>query len=70
MRKAGRDAHHGVSTLSLERTKRFDPDPSLVQGRIAKPGAGSDGIQPKPADFRRFLGLGVDLRHYSDQPAR
>ena len=60
-REVGETTHHSVSTLSLELTKRLDLDVSLVWDRISNPKVGSDGIQPKPDDFRLVLGLGVDF---------
>ena len=60
-KEVGETTHHGVSTLSLELTKRFDLDVSFVWDRISQPKVGSDGIQPKPDDFRLVVGLGVDF---------
>lgn len=60
-KEVGETAHHSVATLSLELTKRFDLDVSLIWDRIAQPKVGSDGVQPKPDDFRLVLGLGVDF---------
>jgi putative salt-induced outer membrane protein YdiY len=57
----GETTHHAVGTLSLELTKRFDIDFSLVWDRISEPKAGSDGIQPKPDDFRLVAGVGLDF---------
>jgi hypothetical protein len=51
----------GISTLSLELTKRFDLDLSFVWDRISNPKAGADGITPKQDDFRLIVGLGVDF---------
>jgi YD repeat-containing protein len=60
-KEVGETTHHGVSTLSLELTKRFDLDVSLVWDRITNPKIGLDLIQPKPDDFRLVVGLGVDF---------
>ena len=60
-KEVGETTHHAVSTLSLELTKRFDLDVSLTWDRISQPKVGSDGIEPKPDDFRLVLGLGVDF---------
>ena len=60
-REVGETTHHSVSTLSFEMTKRFDLDLSLVWDRIAQPKVGSDGVEPKPNDFRLVAGLGVDF---------
>ena len=60
-REVGETTHHGVSTLSLELSKRLDLDVSLVWDRISNPKIGADGIQPKPDDFRLVVGLGVDF---------
>jgi putative salt-induced outer membrane protein YdiY len=60
-REVGETTHHGVSTLSLELTKRFDLDVSFVWDRISNPKVGSDLVEPKPDDFRLVVGLGVDF---------
>jgi putative salt-induced outer membrane protein YdiY len=60
-KEVGETTHHGVSTLSLELTKRFDLDVSFIWDRISKPKVGADGIQPKPDDFRLVVGLGIDF---------
>ena len=60
-RQVGETTHHSISTLSLELTKRFDLDVSFVWDRISQPKVGSDGIQPKPDDYRLVVGLGVDF---------
>ena len=60
-REVGETTHHGVSTLSLEVTKHFDVDISLVWDRIAVPKVGADGVQPEPDDYRLVVGLGVDF---------
>lgn len=57
----GETTHHAVGTLSFDVTKRFDLDVSLTWDRIANPKVGSDGISPKPDDFRIVVGLGVDF---------
>lgn len=57
----GETTHHAVSTLSFEVTHRFDLDVSLTWDRIANPKVGSDGIAPKPDDFRLVVGLGLDF---------
>ena len=59
--EAGETTHHAVGTLSFDITKRFDLDISLSWDRIAKPKVGSDGVQPKPDDFRLVVGLGMDF---------
>jgi putative salt-induced outer membrane protein YdiY len=59
--EVGETTHHTVSTLSLELTKRFDLDVSLVWDRISQPKTGADGVEPKPDDFRLVVGLGVDF---------
>jgi len=60
-REAGETTHHGVATLSIELTKVFDLDVSLVWDRINNPKVGADGVQPKPDDFRLIVGLGLDF---------
>lgn len=60
-RDVGETAHHGVATLSLDLTQRFDLDVSFVWDRIAYPKIGSDGIEPKPDDFRLVVGVGLDF---------
>ena len=60
-REAGETTHHAVGTLSLELTKRLDLDVSFIWDRITNPTVGSDGVQPKPDDFRLVLGLGIDF---------
>ena len=58
-REVGETTHHAVGTLSLELTKRFDLDVSLIWDRISNPKVGSNGVQPKPDDFRLVVGLGT-----------
>jgi len=58
-REVGETAHHSVATLSMELTKRFDLDVSFVWDRIAQPKVSSDGVQPKPDDYRLVVGLGM-----------
>jgi hypothetical protein len=58
-REVGETTHHAVGTLSLELTKRFDLDVSLIWDRISNPKVGSNGVQPKPDDFRLVVGLGA-----------
>jgi putative salt-induced outer membrane protein YdiY len=60
-REVGETTHHGVGTLSFELTKRFELDVSFIWDRISNPKVGTDGIQPKPDDFRLVVGLGVDF---------
>jgi putative salt-induced outer membrane protein YdiY len=60
-REVGETTHHGVATLSLELTKRFDLDVSLIWDRISNPKVGADGVEPKQDDFRLVIGLGVDF---------
>ena len=60
-REVGETTHHGVSTLSLELTKRFDLDVSFVWDRISNPKVASDGTEPKPDDVRLVVGLGIDF---------
>lgn len=60
-REVGETTHHSVSTLSLELTKRFDLDVSLIWDRISNPKIGSDGVEPKQDDFRLIVGLGADF---------
>jgi len=60
-REIGETIHHAVGTLSFDVTKRFDLDVSLTWDRIANPKVGSDGVPPKPDDFRLVVGLGVDF---------
>jgi putative salt-induced outer membrane protein YdiY len=60
-KEVGETTHHAVSTLSLELTRRFDLDVSFTWDRISQPKVGSDGIEPKPDDFRLVVGLGVDF---------
>jgi len=57
----GETIHHGVGTLSIEMTKRLDLDVSLIWDRISNPKVGSDGVKPRPDDFRLVVGLGVDF---------
>ncbi len=57
----GETTHHAVSTVSFDITKRFDLDFSLTWDRITNPKVGSDGVPPKPDDFRLVVGLGVDF---------
>ena len=59
--EVGETAHHSVSTLSLELTKRFDLDVTFTWDRMGNPKVGVDGIKPKSDDFRMVLGLGVDF---------
>lgn len=58
-REVGETAHHSVATLSIELTKRFDLDVSFVWDRINQPKVGSDGVQPKPDDYRLVVGVGM-----------
>jgi putative salt-induced outer membrane protein YdiY len=58
-REVGETAHHSVSTLSIDLTKRLDLDVSLVWDRISSPKIGADGVQPQPDDFQLVVGLGV-----------
>ena len=60
-REVGETTHHGVSTLSIELTKRCDLDVSFIWDRISQPKVGADGLQPKPDDFRLVVGIGVDF---------
>ena len=60
-REVGETTHHAVGTLSFEITKLLDFDVSLTWDRIASPKVGSDGLEPKPDDFRLVVGLGVDF---------
>jgi putative salt-induced outer membrane protein YdiY len=60
-REAGETTQHGVATLSLELTKRFDLDVSFVWDRISNPKVASDGTQPLPDDYRLVVALGVDF---------
>lgn len=60
-REAGETTQHSVNTLSFELTKRFDLDISFTWDRVGNPQPGSDGVQPKPNDFRLLLGLGMDF---------
>jgi YD repeat-containing protein len=60
-REVGETTHHAVGTLSIDITKRFDLDVSLTWDRIARPKVGSDGVEPKPDDFRLVVGLAVDF---------
>ncbi|MCW5555704.1 MAG: DUF481 domain-containing protein [Verrucomicrobiae bacterium] len=60
-KEVGETTHHGVATLSLELTKRFDLDVSLIWDRVSHPKVGADGVQPKQDDFRLVVGLGVDF---------
>lgn len=59
--EAGETTHHAVGTLSLDLTKRFDLDVSLVWDRVSDPKVGADGVQPEPDDFRLIVGLSVDF---------
>jgi YD repeat-containing protein len=58
-RQVGETTHHAVGTLSLELTKRFDLNVSLIWDRISNPKIGSDSVQPKPDDFRLVVGVGA-----------
>jgi YD repeat-containing protein len=60
-RAVGETTHHGVSTLSLELTKRFDLDVSFIWDRISNPKVALGGAEPKSDDFRLVVGLGVDF---------
>lgn len=60
-REVGETTHHSVATLSLELTKRFDLDVSLVWDRISNPKVGENNVQPKQDDFRLVVGVGVDF---------
>ncbi len=60
-KQVGETTHHGVATLSLDLTKRFDLDVSFIWDRIAQPKVGGGGVRPKPDDFRLVLGVGVDF---------
>ncbi len=60
-REVGETAHHSVATLSIELTKHFDLDVSFVWDRIAQPKVGSDGVQPKPDDYRLVVGVGINF---------
>lgn len=59
-REIGETTHHAVNTLSLDLTKHFELDVSLVWDRIAQPKIGADGVSPKPDDVRLILGVGLD----------
>jgi putative salt-induced outer membrane protein YdiY len=58
-REVGETTHHAVGTLSLELTKRFDLNVSLIWDRISNPKVGLDDVQPKPDDFRLVVGVGA-----------
>lgn len=58
-REVGETTHHAVGTLSLELTKRFDLNVSLIWDRISNPKVGLDGVQPQPDDFRLVVGVGA-----------
>jgi hypothetical protein len=60
-RAVGETLHHAVGTLSIELTKRFDLDVSLVWDRISQPKVGDDDVGPKPDDFRLIVGVGMDF---------
>ncbi len=60
-REVGETAHHSVATLSIELTKHFDLDVSFVWDRISQPKVGSDGVQPKPDDYRLVVGVGINF---------
>ena len=60
-REVGETTHHAVGTLSFDITKRLDFDVSLTWDRIANPKVGSDGVEPKPDDYRLVVGLGADF---------
>jgi len=60
-KEAGETTHHSVATLSLELTKRFDLDVSLVWDHVNNPKTGADGIEPKQDDFTLIVSLGVDF---------
>ena len=55
----GETFHHGVATLEVELTKRFDLDVSFIWDRVQNPQAESGGDVPKQDDFRLILGLGL-----------
>ena len=58
-REVGETLHHAVGTLSVELTKRFDLDVSLVWDRVQNPKPELGGAVPEQDDFRLTLGLGV-----------
>jgi putative salt-induced outer membrane protein YdiY len=60
-REIGETTHRGVVTFSVDITRRFDLDVSLVWDRISNPKVDADGTQSKPDDFRLMVGLGVDF---------
>lgn len=59
--EAGETTHHAVGTLSVDLTQRLDLEVSFIWDRISNPTAGSDGVPPKPDDFRLVAGLGLDF---------
>jgi hypothetical protein len=59
-KEVGETTHHGQSTFSIDlRNKRYTLDVSGIWDRISNPKIGSDGVQPRPDDFRLIVGLGV-----------
>ena len=58
-REVGGTLHHSAATLSVDLTKRFDLDVSLVWDRVQNPKPESSGAVPEQNDFRLTVGLGV-----------
>ncbi len=58
-RELGETFHHWVTTLSVDLTKRFELDVSLVWDRTQNPTPQSDGTVPNQNDFHLIVGLGV-----------
>jgi hypothetical protein len=57
--EVGETFHHGVTTLSIDLTKRLDLDVSFIWDRVQNPKEDSSGETPKQDDLQLILGLGV-----------
>ncbi|MFQ5345892.1 MAG: DUF481 domain-containing protein [Mariprofundus sp.] len=55
--KSGGYSHHMIATFENEMTRRIDLDVSLMWDRINHPTVDSQGILPKPDDYRVVMGL-------------
>jgi len=53
--------HHMVVSFEFSITRLLDFDVSWIWDRIQNPRSGSDGITPKPDDFRTALGLTLNF---------
>jgi hypothetical protein len=57
----GETTHHTVTTLSIEMTKRFDLDLSLVWDRVEHPETLDDGTTPEKDDYYMIASLALDF---------